>query len=123
MKKLLFAILLLAPALAWAEKPAPSPADYTIAVHVQASRLTVDCGDVTNGTSICRWTQHLSVLIDGKKYELNSSIKNADLLRVGDYKAKLLKEETKRAYEYMRNYEFLFPDGTTRDYYLAGETE
>jgi hypothetical protein len=115
--------LLLAPALAWAEKPAPNPADYTIAVHVQFSRLTLNCGDVTNGSSICRWMQHLTVLIDGKKYELDGAIKSVDLLRVGDYKAKVLKEETKRAYEYSRTYEFLFPDGSTRDYYVAGESE
>jgi hypothetical protein len=123
MKKVLFALLFLTPALAWAEKPAPKPADYTISVHVQASRLTTDCGDVTGGSSICWWLQRLTVLIDGKKYELDSNIKTADLLRVGDYKAKLLKEETKRPYEYMRNYEFLFSDGTTRVYSLAGETE
>jgi hypothetical protein len=107
----------------WAEKPAPNPAEYTVAIHVQSSRLAEDCSEVTQGNSVCGWVQQLKVLIDGKKYELNGTSRSADLLRVGDYKAKILREETKHPYEYLRTYEFLFPDGTVRDYYVSNESE
>jgi len=123
MKKILFALMLLTPALAGAEKPAPNPADYTVAIHVQSSRLVVDCSDVTQGNSVCGWAQHLTVLINGKKYELDSGMTAENLLRVGDYRAKILKDETKHTYEYVRTYEFLFADGSTRSYYVAEESE
>ena len=80
MKTILAAILLLAPALAWAAKPAPSPADYSITVHVQASRL-----NVLEGRSNPNF-QHLTVLIDARKYELES-VGGPGVIRVGDYKA------------------------------------
>jgi hypothetical protein len=119
----LLVALLMTVATGWSEKPAPNPAEYTVAIHVQSSRLTPACSDVTNGNSFCRWTQHLTVLINEKKCELDSTIVTPDLLRVGDYKAKMLKEETKHPYEYLRTYEFLFSDGTIRDYYVMGESE
>jgi len=116
MRKILFAILILVPALAWAAKPAPNPADYTITVHVQSSRLNVVQG----------WSNpslhHLTVLIDGKKFELEGG-GGLGVLRVGDYKAKIASDETKRPYEYLRVYEFLFADGTTRQYRVVGEGE
>jgi len=122
MKNVLFAVLLLIPALVFAEKTRPNPADYTVAVHVQSSRLVLFCGDVTGGSSVCTWEQHLSVIIDGKKFEIQpEAAKN--LLRVGDYKAKIVKEDTPNAYEYQRVYELLFPDGQTRQYSVVGEME
>ena len=125
MGKVFIALLLLTSAFAWAEKPAPNPADYTVAIHVQSSRVVVDCSDVTSGNSVCGWGQQLTVLINGKKYGLDSAamMRTADLLRVGDYKAKILNDETKHTYEYLRTYEILFVDGTTRSYYVAEETE
>ena len=122
MKKAILAILLLTSALAGAEKPKPNPADYTIAVHVQSSRMVVAFSDVTVGISVCRVQQQLNVTIDGKKFELQSGTAS-DLLRVGDYKAKISKDETQHAYEYMRIYEFLFPDGQTRQFTVMGESE
>jgi hypothetical protein len=126
MKKASFAILFLSSALscaapARAEKPKPNPADYTIAVHVQSSRIIDVCSDV-GGSSVCGWEQQLSVTIDGKKYDLQSGFAK-DLLRAGDYKAKIAKDETQHAYEYMRTYQFLFPDGQTRQYAVVSESE
>jgi hypothetical protein len=119
MKKALLTILLLAPVLAWGgnSKPAPNPADYTIAVHVQYSSLDkfVTSSDVT--------FQRLTVLINGKKYELEDTHWRRDLLRVGEYKGRILKDETDRSYEYQRIYEFLMPDGETRQYGVVGEYE
>jgi hypothetical protein len=125
MKKVLLMVLLFLPALGWAEKPATNPADFTVAVHVQSSRIEADCSDVTNGTSVCFWNQHLKVTIDGKKYELvgNRAKKIWYVLRLGDYKAKVLKEDTSRNYEYQRSYEFLFSDGATGDFQVMGESE
>jgi hypothetical protein len=67
--------------------------------------------------------QHLNVLIDGKRYELSDTMPRTDLLRVGDYKAKIFKDETERPYEYQRTYEFLMSDGGTRRYVVVAETE
>jgi hypothetical protein len=54
-KKAMFVLFLALPSFVLAEKPKPDPADYTIAVHVQTSRIASDCSDVTGGTSICFW--------------------------------------------------------------------
>jgi hypothetical protein len=45
------------------------------------------------------------------------------LLRTGNYKARMLKDDTKRGYEYNRTYELLFSDGGTRKYRVTGEQE
>lgn len=123
MRNLILAIILLAPAFVAAQKTQPDPADYTITVHVQSSRLAMISGDVTNGTSFYQWMQRLEVVIDGKKYELSGSVnpRESKLLRLGDYKARIFREDTKRAYEYSRSYQFLFPDGRTRVYGVVGE--
>jgi hypothetical protein len=124
-KKSLLVLILLLPSFALAEKSAPNPGDYTVAVHVQTSSVAVDCSNVTNGDSVCFWNQHLKVTIDGKEYELvgNRAKKTLYVLRSGDYKAKILKEDTSRNYEYERSYEFLFADGTTGDFQVMGESE
>jgi hypothetical protein len=122
MKVHLCTLLLLSTGLAWAEKT-PNPADYSVAVHVRSSRIAAECGDVTQGSSVCTSMQYLSVTIDGKKYELAGRTPTFDVLRVGDYKARILKDETKHPYEYLRTYEILFSDGATRDYYVSGESE
>ncbi len=133
MKKVLIAILMLTPALSWAAtKPAPNPADYTVTVHVQSSQLTIGCFGPPSDCSAGHQVQHLAVVVDGKKYELESEFENY-LLRVGDYKARIYaaptnrpgfeKNDTPNAYEYRRNYEFLFPDGQTRVYMVMGESE
>jgi len=115
MKKVLIAILLLAPALVFAEKkPAPNPADYTIAVHLQSSQLIIG---IQNNP-----TQHLDVLIDGKKYALEAG-PCYSVLPSGDYKARLVKDAIAKDHEYTRVYELLFTDGTTRKYSVVGESE
>ena len=114
MKKLLLALLILAPAISPAET-GPNPADYTVAVHVQSSR-----SDCTRGGC----TQRLTAVIEGKKYRLEAYSQFAfKLLRTGDYKAKIVKDSKPVPYEYSRDYEFLFSDGRTRKYSVVGETE
>jgi hypothetical protein len=125
MKNVLIALLLFAPAFALAEKPTSNPADYAVVVHVQASHIASNCSDVTGGSSVCFWEHHLNVTIDAKKYELTSirALKAVFALHVGDYKAKVLKEDTSKDYEYQRSYELLYPDGQTEDFQVMGESE
>jgi hypothetical protein len=125
MKKAFFAIVLLAPALAWGK---PKPADYSVAIHVQSSQLVAECYEAL-GHTFCEGKQHLSVSIDGRKYELNSKGESDFALRTGVYKAKLIVDDEPstdnppRAYEIHDVYEFLFPDGKTRKYSVVGESE
>jgi len=110
--KLALAVLLFLPALAWAGT-VPNPADYTINVHVSSARVRQNA------------VLTLKVVIDGKKYELESSNYPSSLLAPGDYKAKLVPVKVKdpHPYDIRKTYEFLFPDNTTRKYTLVGLSE
>ncbi|MGA2834209.1 MAG: hypothetical protein ABSE55_14160 [Terracidiphilus sp.] len=114
MKRALIAILLMAPALACAEKkPLPDAANYTVTVHVQSSHVIYTMGNLA---------QHLDVVIDGKNYELEV-LPATQVLPAGDYKARISKDKISTTHEYSRVYEFLFADGTTRRYNVVGESE
>lgn len=115
MKTTALAVLLLFSAFAWAGEN-PNPADYTVNVHVSASRM------VTEGANFVH-RQMLSVVIDGKKYELESEGAPNILLALGDYKAKLVKDEHKVSYDSYQVYEFLFPDQKTRKFIVVGQTQ
>jgi hypothetical protein len=112
-KKITIAIVLLFCALAWAGS-SPNPAEYSVNIHVSASRMVPESG--------ARF-QRLNVVIDAKKYELVSDDVPNMLLALGDYKAKLVKDEHKVTYESYRAYEFLFPDQKTRKFIVVGQTE
>ncbi len=60
MKKVLIALLMLAPMLSWAAAPKPNPADYTVTVHVQSSFLTDECMFFAGPQ--CPGVQHLVAL-------------------------------------------------------------
>ena len=113
MKKITLGTVLLFCAFAWAGT-SPNPADYPTNVHVSASRIVPESG--------ARW-QELSVVIDGKKFELVSDDVPNMLLALGDYKARLVKDEHKVVYESYQIYEFLFPDQKTRKFIVVGQTE
>jgi hypothetical protein len=104
----LFVLLLLA-ALAPA---APAPDVYSTDVHVISSYFPPFPAN-----------QQLNVIIDGKKYELNGPPDGDFLLALGDYKAKLVKDEHKTSYESAQVYEFLFPDKKTRKFEVVGQSE
>jgi|SRR5271165_2151212 len=110
MKKAALFVLLLLATLAPA---APAPEEYSINVHVSRAHLV----DVGGGV-----TMWLDATIDGKKYELDTGF-NGYLLVLGDYKAKLVKDEHKTAYESAREYEFLFLDKKTRKFMVRGQSE
>lgn len=125
MRKLFFAVVFLASTLAWGK---PNPAEYAVVVHVQSSGLVSLCNTVM-GRPFCEMRQHLNVVIDGKKYEMNSKDFGDIGLVVGDYKAKLLpdnltdKDNPPRSYVYNQQYEFLFPDGKTCKFQVVGGSE
>ena len=94
--------------------------EYNIAMHVQSSRLEVECSTDTKGSS-CGYIQHLQVLIAGKKYELTRAAQN--VFRTGDYKARVVSEKTPRTEEYSREYEIVLSDGKTAKFEVIGESE
>lgn len=117
MKKITVAILLLLFACTWAgSKPyptGPNPADYTTTVHVSACHLSF-----VSLTTL----QNLDVVINGKAYQLQA-ISNDGVLALGDYKAKLVQDVHKTAYESSQTYEFLFSDMKVRKFSVIGQTE
>jgi hypothetical protein len=117
MKNRILTILLMLPALALAATP--NPADYTVQVHVQSCRLINQCSSDGKGSS-CGYAQHLNATIGGKKYELERLVET-NMLRAGDYKAKLVVNQKPRAEEYTQIYEFLFSDKKTGRFIVVGE--
>jgi len=118
MKKLVFVVLLLSAFSFAANKPA-DPADYNINVHVSASAV-----QLTNGLGY----PSLNVVIADKNYQLLGernldTFKPNELLELGDYKAKLVTDQHSTAYEFLRVYEFLFPDGRTMKFDVVGTSE
>ena len=114
MKHRATAFLFLCSALAWA---VPSESDYNINVHVTATRMVLE------GNSLAHH-QNLSVVIDDKKYELESITAPNALLMPGDYKAKLLKDQhSAGTYDSWRVYEFLLPDKRKRQFLVVGQSE
>jgi hypothetical protein len=112
-KKIALALLFLFSTLAWSAADA-NPADYTISVHVSSSRI-----DIRYPSEL-----RLSVVIEGKKYDLLGSVDSVNtLLALGDYKAKLVKDEHKTTYLSRRVYEFIFPDKKIRKFTVVGQTE
>jgi hypothetical protein len=119
MKRAIFVLLL----LATIASATPNPDQYSISVHVSSSNWVMRPS--TSGPLLF---QRLSVIIDGKKYELEATIRwgntsNVPVLALGDYKAKLVQDAHKNAYEFAQTYEFLFPDKKTRKFIVMGQTE
>jgi hypothetical protein len=122
MKKISLFILLLLSTFSWA---APNSDEYSINVHVSASRWVMAPAILVGPEAF----QRLHVIIDGKKYELEAPTTRANLeagvtlLALGDYKAKLVQDVHKTRYESSQAYEFLFPDKKTRKFTVVGQTE
>jgi hypothetical protein len=110
MKKLALALLMLVcvPALAAADKP--SPADFTVKVHVISSASTFFR---TN-----KAYQVLKTTVDGQPMELTGI--SMGVLALSDYPARISPKihgpNGTRTYDLFRGYDLLLPDGTTRTY-------
>lgn len=92
---------------AWAGT-VPNPADYPVTVHVSATHVSHNL-------------QTLDVVIDRKKFQLQ--ISDIMLFALGDYKAKLVKEQHRGGYQFYQIYELLFPDQKTRRFWVIGQSE
>ena len=91
--------------------------EFNINVHVSESRT------VKHSEGAPRY-QYLNVSIDGRKYELESTLGVERLLTPGDYKARLLKDEHENGgYDSQQVYEFQFSDKRTRDFLVVGQVE
>lgn len=71
-----------------------TPDEYNITVHVRSSYIVYG----NRGSS-----QYLDVVIEGKKFQL-ADPNNGYLLALGDFKAKLVKDDHKTPYESIRMY-------------------
>jgi hypothetical protein len=108
-----FVLVIFCSSLVWAGSN-----DYTVNIHVTATHMVRERGDSAR-------RQELDVIIDGKKLQLESeTIPNA-LLSLGDYKAKLVRNDHWRgaAYDSYQIYEVLLPDKYTRRFIVVGQSE
>lgn len=87
---------------------------FNLDAHVTASSLGGLAGP---------YDQRLKAVIGGKTYDLGGRSNSYALLKPGDYKAKQLKDASKNSYETAQWYEFLFPDGKTRQYMVVSISE
>ena len=125
MKNILSSLVILCSTFAIA---APNPADFPETLHVTGSHLVFD---ISGGHVIP--AQRLEVIASGKKYELYgtslSSIDNGTdhlhngVLPIGDYKAKLIREDLKPSYLLFLSYKILLPDGKTTTLSVVGQSE
>jgi hypothetical protein len=88
-----------------------NPADYKVNVHVTHAFLA---GVLA--------TLHLDVLVDGKKLQLEGQ-SAAVMLHVGDYKARVVKDEERKSGWYVETYDLLFADGTHWLFNVVSESE
>jgi len=100
--------------------------EYSISVHVSSSRWVMEPAMLIGPQPV----QRLSAIIDGKKYELEAPATlranlqaGVTLLAIGDYKARLVQDVHKTAYESSQAYEFQFPDKKTRKFMVVGQSE
>jgi len=96
-----------------------SPEEHSINVHVTSSEWIVVPSSIGALAG-----QKLTVVIEGRKYELEAQATGrVALLALGDYKAKLIEDVHKNSYESSQIYEFQFPDGKTRKFTVVGQAE
>jgi hypothetical protein len=102
-----------------ASKPKPEPLTFPLDAQVQQASLINICGTINVG-STCGYVQHLTVLIDGKHYQLNSTAYSSDILQAGHYQARIQEENIHgQNYNKTRIYRLLFPDGKFTDYLVV----
>jgi hypothetical protein len=107
--------------LAGAADNKANPADYPLAVHISGSAYA---------TTADTLSEIVTATIDGLHYQLLGPSSSArifshgdGLLNPGDYHAKLTVDEHKASYESVRQFEIIFPDGTTRKFNVVGQSE
>jgi hypothetical protein len=88
-----------------------NPADYPLTVHVSHAFLSGALNEL-----------RLDTVVHGKKLQLESQGPSG-LLHVGDYKARVVKDDEKKGGWFYATYELLLPDGTHWFFNVVAETE
>src|ERR1700753_357763 len=88
----------------------PQPLDYPLEAQVQTTGLVNICGDAPKGVD-CGYVQHLTMVVDGKHFEVHGTAYSSDILAAGTYKARMQSETTHGTnYLHTRIFRLLFPD-------------
>ena len=122
MKVVVLYAALLAGFVASVSRAADTDATYTIRIHVASSELRNECTTSDRG-SACTVHQVLAVIIDGKKYSLESVRPQRSILSTGDYQSRIVNDSSKGPSQYERRYELHFADGKAAQYEVVGESE
>lgn len=122
--KTLVAILFLVVSSAFARAvDAPNPADYTMKVHISASRLKTECVQ-----RICRNLLYADSILNGKKLRLSGNAVQIKmtlmLIAPGDYAAKLIKDVRNSDGSLLnQEYDLLLPDKIVWQCFTVGISE
>lgn len=100
--------------------------DYPLTAHVSRTGIILLPAGEGNAPYTC-----VEATIEGRKLTLASnsfaatrSLRSKSIaMKIGDYKAKILKDEPINAAQYTREYEFLLPDGKKLEFEVIGESE
>lgn len=114
MKRLLVVLMLLCPVAVMGQTKAVK--DFPLTVHVLGSRWLILPVVIGGGASD---VMQINVHISGKRYLLIAAPKRHEgLLKVGDYKARLILDKQNPPYEIAQIYLLRFADGKTQKFYL-----
>jgi hypothetical protein len=103
--------------------PKADQTTYPLNAQVQQASLVNICGTTDKGSD-CGYVQHLTVLMDGKHYQLNGTAYSSDILQAGQYKARIQKDDSHgQTYNRTLIYRLLFPDGKTADFLVVGQDQ
>ncbi len=113
---------------AHAAEAKPDPSQYTLIVHVSASRYT---GGIFAGAILSDLqSEILTATVGNRHYELQGPTSSSrsfmhgnGLIDPGDYHARFTQDEHKTSYESLQQFEILFPDGTTRRFGVIEQSE
>jgi hypothetical protein len=118
---LIFVCLNAAVLSARAAEAKADPSQYTLVMHVSASRygeLIVVGAIVPNPAR-----EVLTATVGNRHYQLLGDASAKALTNSGDYHARLTKDEHKTSFESLQEFEILFPDGTTRSFQVTAQSE
>ena len=106
----------------------PDPSQYTLVVHVSASRYTQGIGASFINPNLL--SEVLTATVGSRHYQLQGPTSSSKafmhgngLIDPGDYHAKLTQDEHKTSYESLQQFEILFPDNTTRRFTVIEQSE
>jgi hypothetical protein len=90
------------------------PGQYTLNIHVSASRYWV----------FNQYNMEVLTATGGNRhYELWGHTSSSALTNPGDYHARLIQDEHKTSYESVQRFEIQFPDGSTRGFDVVAQSE